>query len=145
MLLASITAALFGTSVAPPTPFTYKSSRIMQSVPSSSFLRKSPSASEVLSTLHWTSLSDRRQQKLLSLSQQLLQPKLGKTVPSYLRNLLPMYRTYITIIHTRGAAQGHQNANQVQWEYGKKPITHCYIYDPTSKPKSCAIRMFSES
>ena len=61
-------------------------------------LPKSPSASEALSTLHWTSLSDRWQQKLLSLSQQLLQPKLGKTVPSYLRNLLPMYRTYITII-----------------------------------------------
>ena len=47
-------------------------------------LPKSSSASEALSTLYWTSLSDRRQQKLLSLSQQLLQPKLGKTAPSYL-------------------------------------------------------------
>ena len=83
---------------------------------------KSSSATKVLSTLNWTSLSDRRQRKLFSLSQELLQPKSGKSAPSYLRNLF----TIVSDIHhyyTRGAARGHLHVNQVHREYGKKAIS----------------------
>ena len=63
-------------------------------------LPKSSSATEALSTLHGTSLSERWQQKLLSLGQHLLQPKFGN-----LRNLL----TNVSDVHhhTRGSAWGH--------------------------------------
>ena len=84
---------------------------------------KSSSATKVLSTLNWTSLSDRRHQKLFSLSQELLQPKSGKSAPLYLRNLL----TNMSDIHhyyTRGAARGHLHVNQVHREYGKKAISY---------------------
>ena len=63
-------------------------------------LPKCSSASEALSNLYWTSLSDRQ---LLSLSQQSLQPKLGKNAPSYLRNLLTNVLD-IQHHHTRGTA-----------------------------------------
>ena len=92
-------------------------SRIILKLPTSS------SATEALSTLHWTSLSERRQQKLLSLSQQLLQPKFGKSAPSYLRNLLTNVSD-VHHYHTRGAARGHLHVNKVWREFGKKAISY---------------------
>ena len=84
---------------------------------------KSSSATEALTTLKWTSLSDRQRQKLFSLSQELLQPRLGKSHPSYLRNLL----SKVLAVHqyqTSGATRGHLHVNQVHKEYGKMVISY---------------------
>ena len=84
---------------------------------------KSSSATEALATLQWASLSDRRQQKLFTLSQELSQPKSGKSPPSYLRKLLTKVSD-VHHYHTRGAVRGHLLVNQVYKEYGKKAISY---------------------
>jgi len=84
---------------------------------------KSSSATEALATLQWASLSDRRQQKLFTLSQELSQPKSGKSPPSYLRKLLTKVSD-VHHYHTRGAVRGHLLVNQVHKEYGKKAISY---------------------
>ena len=79
---------------------------------------KSSSATEALTTLKLTSLSDRQRQKLFSFSQEILQPRLRKSPPSYIRNIL----TKVSAVHqyqTRGATRGHLHVNQVHKEYGK--------------------------